>query len=72
MPCLICNRDAKNAEFCKLHERAYQNLTQGYEQWMKALTISWKDYLEAVAKNPNTGLWVKEIAEHLLKEGAHK
>jgi len=47
-------------------------LTQGYEQWTKALTISWKDYLEAVAKNPNTGLWVKEVAEHLLKEGMHK
>lgn len=39
---------------------------------MKTLTISWKDYLEAVAKNPNTGLWVKEVAEHLLKEDAHR
>lgn len=70
--CLICNRDAKSKEFCELHGRAYQNLTQSYEQWTKALTISWKDYLEAVAKNPNTGLWVKEVAENLLKEGEHK
>jgi hypothetical protein len=41
-----------------------------YEAWKKALGISWKEYLNEIVKNPLTGEWAKEVAQHLIeKEG---
>jgi hypothetical protein len=31
------------------------------------LGISWKEYLSEIAKNPLTGEWAKEVAEHLVE-----
>lgn len=55
------------ASYCDLHAKAYENITKNYEHWKKALEISWKEYLSEIAKNPLTGQWAKETAEHLIK-----
>ncbi len=65
MKCEICGRDAES-EFCELHMRAHENLRERYEAWRSAMDIGWREYLEEVLKNPYTGLWVKEVAQHLL------
>jgi len=72
LKCEICERETTtNSEYCKLHEKARQNLIETYEDWKKALDISWKEYLNEVMKNPLTGEWAKEVAQHLIKkEGA--
>jgi hypothetical protein len=46
---------------------AYKNIVKKYERWNEALGISWKEYLSEIAKNPSTGEWIQEVAEHLRK-----
>ncbi|MBX5320789.1 MAG: hypothetical protein QHH12_01475 [Candidatus Bathyarchaeota archaeon] len=69
MRCKVCSRDAVENDYCELHARAYQSIMKKYEVWKRALEISWKEYLSEIAKNPFTGEWAKEVAEHLLKGG---
>jgi len=66
MKCRICNREAVD-QYCELHEKAYRNIVQRYEDWRKAMEISWKEYLNEVMKNLYTGSWAKEVAEQLMK-----
>jgi len=66
MKCKVCGKEAISA-YCKIHERAHENLVKGYEEWKRALNLSWKEYLKGVIKNEYSGLWVKEVAEQLLK-----
>ena len=70
--CPVCNRRmAENDALCAYHQRAYLNLRDKYDQWKTALGISWNEYLREVADNPNTGEWVREVAQHILqREGA--
>ena len=66
MKCRICNREALE-KYCELHEKAYQNIVQNYDEWRRAMDISWKEYLNEIVKNSYTGSWAKEVAERLLK-----
>ena len=68
MTCKICNREAVG-KYCELHERAYRNIVKKYDVWRSALNLSWEEYLNEVAKNPYTGSWAREVAEHLTKSG---
>jgi hypothetical protein len=54
-------------KYCELHEKAYRSIVQKYENWKRAMDISWKEYLNEIAKNPYTGSWAKEVAEQLMK-----
>ncbi|MFQ6095804.1 MAG: hypothetical protein ACE5NN_06640 [Candidatus Bathyarchaeia archaeon] len=67
MTCEICGREAAS-RFCELHETAHKNLLERYEDWKKALNITWTEYLNEVLKNPNTGVWAKEVAQRLLSQ----
>lgn len=68
MKCKICEREAIN-EYCELHEKVNKNIVKKYNVWNKALNISWKEYLNEIAKNPYTGSSAKELATHLMKKG---
>lgn len=70
MKCNVCDREAIEEGFCELHRKAYESIFKKYEVWKKALEISWKEYLREIAKNPLTGEWAKEVAEHLIENGA--
>lgn len=67
MKCAICDKEAVLDGYCELHAKAYKNVVEKYEDWKKALNISWKEYLKEIVKNPFTGEWAKEVAEHLIK-----
>ncbi|MGQ9538037.1 MAG: hypothetical protein ACUVTE_00400 [Candidatus Bathycorpusculaceae bacterium] len=69
MQCKVCSREVVENGYCELHFRAYQSIMKKYGVWKRALEISWKEYLSEIAKNPFTGEWAKEVAEHLLKGG---
>ncbi|MBC7129832.1 hypothetical protein H5T51_01250 [Candidatus Bathyarchaeota archaeon] len=69
MKCKICDREAVKRGYCDLHVQAYERILEKYEQWKKALNVSWEDYLREIAKNPLTGEWAKEVAEKLLEDG---
>lgn len=71
MKCKICEREAVN-KYCELHERAYRNIMEKYGVWKRASDVSWKEYLSEVVKNLNTGIWAKEVAEHLIESGEVK
>jgi len=69
LKCKICDRETSGNEYCELHARAYESIVKKYDEWKKALEISWKEYLSEIAKNPLTGEWAREVAEHLMKDG---
>ena len=69
MKCTICSREAQENGFCSLHQKAYENVVDKFDAWMKALNIVWGDYLVEVQKNSLTGEWAKEVAKHLIEEG---
>jgi len=70
MKCRICEREAIcESGYCKLHTKAYDNIVKRYDQWKKALEISWKEYLSEIAENPLTGEWAKEVAKSLARNG---
>ena len=68
MKCRICNREAVE-KYCELHEKAYRSIVQNYDDWKRAMDISWKEYLNEILKNSYTGSWAKEVAEKLMKDG---
>jgi len=71
MRCEICGRE-DYSQYCDLHKKAYENLVDNYDVWKKASKVTWTEYLNEVLKNPNTGLWVKEVAQRLLSSGSSK
>jgi hypothetical protein len=37
-----------------------------YGCWRKALSLSWREYLSEIERNPLTGEWTKEVASYLI------
>ena len=72
--CRLCKRDcAPSSDFCRYHLTAKQNVEFGYKRWSEAYgAITWKDYLQRIGKNAQTGEWAKEVAELLTKEAAER
>lgn len=65
MKCRACSREAV-ADLCLYHSEAKDKLQAAYPRWVEAYgTLGWKDYLDSVKHNLQTGQWVKEIAELL-------
>jgi len=65
MKCRICGRET-TADLCAYHHRAKEEVERAYALWVEAYgRIEWKDYLDNVKRNPQTGQWAKEIAESL-------
>ena len=66
MKCQICGREAAT-DLCRYHIQAEERVRTAYSLWVKAYGgIEWKEFLDNVKRNPQTGQWAKEIAE-LLK-----
>jgi hypothetical protein len=68
MNCEVCGGKAEG-KFCRFHEGAYKNLLKNFEAWKKTMPVSWAEYLIKIQNNEFTGLWVKEVAQHLLTSG---
>jgi hypothetical protein len=65
MKCKLCGREAVS-NLCKYHEEAKRKIEAGYRLWAEAYgKVKWKDYLDKVKHNEQTGQWAKEIAEML-------
>ena len=63
--CKLCEREAVT-DLCRQHRIAKENLEAAYPRWVKAYGgMEWKDYLDNVKRNVQTGRWAKEIAEFL-------
>jgi hypothetical protein len=69
--CGLCGRKSEGS-FCELHKAAYDNLLKNYEAWKKSMKVSWTDYLTHIKVNEYSGLWVKEVAQHLLASDSSK
>jgi hypothetical protein len=69
LKCVVCSRKAGEKGYCEPHAKAYEIIVKNYDVWEKAMKISWKEYLSEIIKNPLTGEWAKEVAEHLIKSG---
>ena len=72
MNCKICNREAGEDGFCPMHSKAYRNVLDKFRIWESALNVSWRQYLVEVQKNSLTGVWAKDVAEHLIWEENQK
>ena len=65
MKCVVCSRKAVS-ELCTYHLGAKRKVEAGYRVWTEAYgEMKWKDYLDKVKHNEQTGQWAKEIAEML-------
>jgi len=71
MRCEICGREA-SSQLCDSHKKAYENLVEKYKVWKEAADITWTEYLNEILRNPNSGLWVKEVAKQLLSQQSVK
>lgn len=67
--CKVCGRPVSEESLCKYHSIARRNTLNAYRLWKEALAIGWKDYLVSVQNTVGCGVWVKEVATHLLREG---
>jgi hypothetical protein len=69
--CVVCGREvAEDSELCIYHRQALDNLRATFGDWKRALKINWKEYLNHVHELDETGMWVREIAEHLMSQGS--
>ncbi|MHA1144498.1 MAG: hypothetical protein ACTSRW_07160 [Candidatus Helarchaeota archaeon] len=69
MTCVICKRKVENGEFCTYHNAAHENLQKSYADWKEAYgDLTFKEYLKKLLVNKQTGNWVKEVANYLLKK----
>jgi hypothetical protein len=60
--CQLCEREAVFG-LCLYHQAAKEKVEATYPLWVKAYgKIEWKDYLDNVKRNPQTGRWAKEVA----------
>ena len=64
MTCKICSRTS-DKKYCDLHEKAYKNLVKNYDNWKKAMKISWDEYVDAITDNSYTGSWVRDVTNEL-------
>jgi len=64
----VYTKEKYEGEFCKWHKLSYEKLKETFKRWQDALEISWKQFLEEVIKNPNTGEWAREVAAYILKK----
>jgi len=65
MKCSLCEREAASG-LCQYHEAAKAKVELAYPSWVNAYgRMEWKDYLDNVKRNVQTGQWAKEIAEFL-------
>jgi DNA topoisomerase-1 len=64
--CIICKRAVDEKGFCMFHHIAYEKILKGYEKW-KTFNFNWHEYLRKLIKLKSTGVYVKEVAEYLLK-----
>jgi len=68
--CLLCKRrTAPGSTLCAYHQLAKNNIESAYPVWKEAYGgMTWKQYLEQVKRNTQTGDWAREVAEFLSKE----
>ena len=65
MKCATCGMEGAG-ELCQRHAVAKERLEAAYPLWVRAYgRMSWRDYLDNVIRNVQTGPWAKEIAEAL-------
>ena len=73
MKCPICNSNKyEESDYCENHQSAYLNLKERYNDWKKALNITWQEYLKKIIENENSGEWAREVAMHLLNESSEQ
>jgi hypothetical protein len=74
LSCPVCQRQA-NFEFrggllCPSHKAALDKIWERYKEWASAYgSLTKKEYLQMLIKNPNSGQWVTEVAKYLLEMG---
>jgi DNA topoisomerase-1 len=71
--CVICGRllheVVDGIPLCKHHAKAYTSLRTAYSIWKERSGIDFNEYLNVIAKNRNTGKYVKEVVNYLNRAG---
>ncbi len=58
----------KDNNFCSIHNRAFQNITERFNQWKEAYSnkITFQDYLKKLRSLPETGRAAQEVLAYIL------
>ena len=66
--CAVCERVAKETDYCSYHEKAFSRLKIAFKKWKEAYAnMSWERYLERILELEETGDWARQVAKHQLK-----
>ncbi len=67
--CRLCKREcAPSSTLCRYHLEARRRVESAYGRWNEAYGgITWKEYLQKISRDPETGEWAREVAELLSK-----
>jgi hypothetical protein len=66
--CRLCERQTVEG-LCKYHSEAKARVESAYGSWNEAYgSMSWTDYLKAIVKNAETGVWAAEVSKMMLSE----
>lgn len=62
--CRACARPSVEDGLCLYHVDALKNLRSGFARWRDAYgELRFEDYLARLIARPETGEWVREVAE---------
>ncbi len=65
MKCRVCGREGAS-DLCAYHSAAKEKVEAAYPLWVRGYgKMEWKEYLDRVKRNVQTGQWAKEIADFL-------
>jgi len=67
--CAVCHREAlPGSRYCRFHAAALEALERMYNEWAERLgrRIAWREYLSIIARLRETGIWVRDVAQHKL------
>ena len=68
--CSLCwRRREDGSEYCTYHLAAQKNLIKAFRDWQEALEVEWIDFLASVVARPESGEWVRDVANHFLERG---
>ena len=69
--CDVCGRNASitrgSLHLCEMHGLAYDRIMDGYNYWSNRLGTDFRTYLKELITLKNTGKYVKDLADYLLR-----
>ena len=66
--CLVCGRESIENRLCSFHSLGLKQLEDSYLEWVRrGVNVSFREYVKKIASSRSAGVFVKEVAQAMLK-----